>query len=186
MADEGPGARGVRAIERQRQEILWTRVAVAVLAVALVAAIGLLRREPALVAATAPAPAETVTETVTEMRTEARLVVQETVPQVVPRRLPEQELRADVFQLRVQGTCGFRALNYDVPAEVTNTSAALAGGVRVRLIFYNVDEQWIGAADADLPVMEPGATAAVAFSPTVPCKGQMGSQTVTRIEASLL
>lgn len=184
MADEGSGARGIRAIERQRRQILRMRVALGVLVIALGVAIVLPRDRPDPIAA--PAPAETVTEAVTEMRTEARLVMQETVPQVVPRRLPEQELRADVFELRVQPSCGFRALNYDVPAEVTNTSAALAGGVRVRLIFFNVDEQWIGAADGDLPVLEPGATAAVTFSPTVPCKGQMGSQTVTRIEASLL
>lgn len=187
MADESLGARGVRAIERQRQEIIRTRLVVVVLVVALVAAIlfpPLTRVEP--VTASAPAPAPTVTETMTESRTEARLVLQDTVPQVVPRRLPEQDLRADVFQLRVQSLCGFRALNYDILAEVTNTSAELAGGVRVRLIYHNVDDVWIGAADADLPVMEPNQTVTVPFSATVPCKGLLGAQTVTRVEAGLL
>lgn len=184
MDDDGLGARGVRAIERQRQEIVRTRIVAGVLAVALLGVILLPRLSTQPVTASAPEPA--ATETVTEVRTEARLVLQDSVPQVVPRTLPLQDLRADVFELKVQAVCGFRALNYDVGAEVTNTSAALAGGVRVRLIFYSVDEQWIGATDADLPVMEPGDTVGVAFSPTVPCKGPMGSQTVTRIEAVLL
>ncbi len=184
MADEGLGARGIRAIERQRQELVRTRFVTAALAVALVAAIFVPRNSA--VPVTASAPASTVTETVTEMRTEARLVMQDTVPEVPPRRVPDQDLRADVFQLRVQSICRFRALNYDILAEVTNTSAALAGGVRARLIYHNVDDAWIGAADADLPVMEPGQTVTVAFSATVPCKGLMGAQSVTRVEAGIL
>jgi hypothetical protein len=184
VGDDGLGARGVRAIERQRQEIVRTRMVAGALAVALLASLLLPRLFSQPVTASGPTP--TATETVTEVRTEARLVLQGSVPQVVPRRLPEQELRADVFALRVQASCEFRALNYTVGAEVTNTSAALAGGVRVRLIFHNVDEQWIGATDADIPVMDPGETVPLAFSPTVPCQGQLGSQTVTRVEALLL
>lgn len=188
MTDEGLGARGIRAIERQRQEILRTRLLAAALAVALVAAVLLLplRNSAAPVTASGPVPTETVTERITEMRTEARLVLQDTVPEVVPRRLPPQELRADVFQMNVQSLCGFRALNYDILAEVTNTSAELAGGVRVRVIYHNIDDVWIGAADADLPVMQPNQTVTVPFSATVPCKGRLGSQTVTRVEAGLL
>jgi hypothetical protein len=189
MADEGLGARANRAIERQRQEIARTRLVAGVLAVALVLAVIaaiILPRTRAAPAVAGPGPAPTVTETVTELRTEARLVLQDTVPVVVPRRLPEQNLRADVFELRVQSICPFRALNYQIFADVTNTSAGLAGGVRARLIYYNVDDTWIGAADADLPVMEPNQTVTVPFSATIPCSGQMGSQTVMRVEATLL
>jgi hypothetical protein len=184
MADEGAGARGVRAIARQRHEIILTRVVVFALVGALAVAVLVPRDRADPVTAATPAP--TVTETVTEIRTEARLVLQGTTPEVTSRQVPLQTLQADVFQLRVQSICRFRALNYDILADVTNTSAALAGGVRVRLIYHNIDDTWIGAADADLPVMEPGQTVTVPFSATVPCKGALGSQTVMRVEAGLL
>ncbi|MPZ88512.1 MAG: hypothetical protein GEU81_10640 [Nitriliruptorales bacterium] len=175
------GARGVRVLHKQRREILRMRILALVLAVALAASWLLPRGGIQEVRVAGPA----ATESVTELRSETRLVLQSGEPIVAPREFATEGVAVGDFEFTVRSVCQYRALNFDVAAEVRNTSDELAGG-RARLIFRNIDDTWIGASEADLPVIEPGETTTVPFSQTVPCRGDMGSQTVTDVEAELL
>jgi hypothetical protein len=179
--DTDIGARGVRVLQKQRREILRLRVLSLVLAAGLAVSIVLARGGQEV---TVAGPATTTTESVTEVRTEARLVLQSGDPVVTPRQFTETVTAGD-FRLTVQSTCQFRALNYEIAAQVENTSDELAGG-RVRLIYRNFENRWIGASESDLPVLEPGETATVPFGQTVPCRGEMGAQTVTNLSAEML
>jgi hypothetical protein len=178
------GVRSVRVLQKQRREIVRLRILSLALAVGLVVAL-LLPYTGGQREVTISGPATTATESVTEVRTEARLVVQSGEPIVAPRQFTNEGVTAGDFRLTVQSTCHYRALNYDISATVENTSDELAGG-RVRLIYRNIEDKWIGASEADFPVLEPGDNATVAFGQTVPCRGDMGSQTVTSLEAELL
>lgn len=180
-AQNDMGARGLRVLQKQRREILRMRILALALAVAL--GVSLLLPRGGTREATVASPA--ATESVTEVRSETRFIMQSAEPIVAPREFTSEGVTVDAFEFDVQSVCQYKALNFDVAAEVRNTSDELSGG-RVRLIYRNVEDEWIGATEADLPVIEPGETITVPFSQTVPCRGDMGSQTVTEVEAELL